>query len=562
VKTVGVQVLWILRSPGIKRNLRFLGKFAALQVTLVVLYAVLFDLFMYMEGREYSFITGVYWTLTTMSTLGFGDITFQSDTGRLFSVVVLLSGMVFMLVLLPFIIIEFIYTPLIKAQTAARTPRELSPQVRDHVLLTSYDAVTQSLIAKLQQYRTPYALIVGDIKQAIEYHDLGLNVLLGDVDDPETYRKARVHQAALVAATTEHDALNTNIAFTVREMCERVPLVSLAHHVDSVDILELAGSTQVLLMSELMGAALARCYSGGGANAHVLGEVDKVLMVEVRAASTPWVGRTLGDASFREEFGINVAGIWERGRFQLAGPLSRIQEQSVLIMAMSSEQLEDFRRRQGDVAPSPGSVLIIGAGMVGQATARALQAQGIEFQLVERNPRKNPFSEQSVIGDAADLAVLKKAGVDTCSTVIITTHSDDVNVFLTIYCRRLRPDAQLVARATHERNVATLHRAGADFVLSYASMGASAIFNHLRHGSVQMMVEGLYAKRIPIPPGMRGKSLLESQVRARTGCSVVAVDDGKKLVVNPSATLPMPMLGEVVLIVTPESEQRFVEEFG
>jgi hypothetical protein len=54
------------------------------------------------EGRQYSWVTGFYWTLTTMSTLGFGDITFHSDAGRLFSVVVLLSGIVFLLVMLPF----------------------------------------------------------------------------------------------------------------------------------------------------------------------------------------------------------------------------------------------------------------------------------------------------------------------------------------------------------------------------------------------------------------------------------------------------------------------------
>nr|MBF0222247.1 hypothetical protein [Desulfobulbaceae bacterium] len=33
------------------------------------------------EGREFSWITGFYWTLTVMSTLGFGDITFQTDLG-------------------------------------------------------------------------------------------------------------------------------------------------------------------------------------------------------------------------------------------------------------------------------------------------------------------------------------------------------------------------------------------------------------------------------------------------------------------------------------------------
>ncbi|NIP80294.1 MAG: potassium channel protein, partial [Gemmatimonadetes bacterium] len=68
---------------------------------------------------------------------------------------------------------------------------------------------------------------------------------------------------------------------------------------------------------------------------------------------------------------------------------------------------------------------------------------------------------------------------------------DATNIYLTIYCRRLRPDVQIVSRATLERNVTTLHRAGADFVMSYSSMGANAILNVLQSGDVVMVAEGL-----------------------------------------------------------------------
>ena len=51
------------------------------------------------EGEEHSWITGFYLTLVVMTTLGFGDITFTSDIGRVFSIVVLLSGVVLLLVM-------------------------------------------------------------------------------------------------------------------------------------------------------------------------------------------------------------------------------------------------------------------------------------------------------------------------------------------------------------------------------------------------------------------------------------------------------------------------------
>lgn len=44
-----------------------------------------------------------------MSTLGFGDITFHTDLGRAFSMLVVISGLMFLLVLMPFTFIEFFY---------------------------------------------------------------------------------------------------------------------------------------------------------------------------------------------------------------------------------------------------------------------------------------------------------------------------------------------------------------------------------------------------------------------------------------------------------------------
>ncbi len=563
MKTVGIQTVLMLASRRLRRNVVFLVKFCVFLVGLIVGYALLFDLFMYLEGREYSFVTGLYWSLTTMTTLGYGDITFHSDAGRAFSLVVLLSGMVFMLVLLPFIIIQFVYTPIVQAQEASRAPKELPPETIGHVLLTSYDAVSQALIARLELEGVPYALIVSDIKEAVGMHDLGLRVMVGDVDDPETYRKARVKRAALMAVTAENDPLNTNIVFTMRPFSEVVPVVSIVQNPEAQDILELAGATQVLLLSELLGRTMANCAGGGRSTAHVMGELGELLMVEAHAHGTKWVGHTLAEAAFGERLGINVAGIWERGRFELAGPHSRITESSVLFMGLSAEQLERYNALVGDDGRQPGRVLIIGGGSVGRAAARTLEAQQIDYRIVERTDLPDAGAAGRVVaGDAADLDVLRAAGFDEAAAVLVTTHDDDTNIYLTIYCRRLRPNVLLVSRATHERNVATLHRAGADFVFSAASMGANAIYNHLRRGTTLMMVEGLFAKRVPVPPGLRGRTLVEAQVRARSGCSVVALEHQDKLTVNPPPTLPLPEDGRLVLIVTPETEQRFHKAFG
>ena len=104
-------ILSYLSSPVRRRNLRVVAWLLVALVLLVALFSVIFHVLMAREGRDHSWTTGVYWTLTTMSTLGFGDITFESDAGRAFSVVVLISGALFILVLLPFAFIQFVFTP-------------------------------------------------------------------------------------------------------------------------------------------------------------------------------------------------------------------------------------------------------------------------------------------------------------------------------------------------------------------------------------------------------------------------------------------------------------------
>src|SRR5699024_4703118 len=171
------------------------------------------------EGQEHSWITGFYWTLTVMSTLGFGDITFQSDLGRIFSVIVLMSGMVSLLILLPFTFIEFFYSPWLEAQSNAWAPRELLPDTENHVIITHFNSVTRTLIEKLNHYQYSYVLLNDNLNRALELHDQGYRIVVGELDDPQTYKRLRIHNASLVI-TAGTDMVNSNICNTVRELSE------------------------------------------------------------------------------------------------------------------------------------------------------------------------------------------------------------------------------------------------------------------------------------------------------------------------------------------------------
>ncbi|TVR20462.1 MAG: potassium channel protein [Anaerolineaceae bacterium] len=544
-------------------NIIVLLRFFFATAALVGVYSVIFHYIMEYEGRSESWITGIYWTLTVMSTLGFGDITFTSDLGRIFSAVVLLSGIIFLLVLLPFTFIEFFYAPWMKAQQAARAPRQVSHKLEGHIVLTAFDAISKSLIKRIQNYHYDYVLIVPDLQQALHLHDMGYKIMVGDLDDPETYRLARVEHAALVASTSS-DQINANVAFTVREVSETVMIIATASFSASVDLLELAGCNQVLQPANMIGQTLARQVASGASRAHIIGSFDDLKITEAAVRGTPLVDKTLLESNLRVDTGVNVLGTWERGHFQTAMPDTVMNENTILVMAGTEEQIKRYNQLYCRTAEEMPPVIIIGGGRVGRAAARALKTKGVDYRIVERTPERIRDPEKYVLGDGAELQVLHRAGIRKATSIIITTHDDDMNVYLTIYCRRLRPDAQIISRTALDRNVATLHRAGADFVMSYASTGANAIINLMGRDNILMVAEGLDVFEVPIPDSLVGKTLAETDIRERTGCTVIALHingGSKQTLPMPDPHEPLPPNVRLILIGELQAEKCFLDMY-
>ena len=540
------------------RNFRALFRFVLILAGLVTSYSFLFQLFMAHEGQQHSMVTGFYWTLSTMSTLGYGDVRFITDPGRLFSIVVLLSGIVFMLVLLPFIFIELFYEPWMEARAADLIPRSVPEDMNDHVILTFYGPVSAVLIEKLEHFNYPYVVVLPEVKQVTQLVDAGINSILGELNDPETWEKARVEHAALVA-TTRDDIVNTSVVFTVRGITDKTPVVATARSADSGQILKLAGSSRVLDLTRLVAESLARRVSGGANISHVIGKIDDLLIAEVDSGRTSLIGK--GYLEAQRLTSVSIVGFWARGSFEIGQADSVIKENTLLVMAGSRHQFKEFDANfQAEaVQPPSNPVIIIGGGRVGRASAAALKRRGVEYRVVEKLEERVLEPEIYIHGSAGDKSVLQLAGIETAQTVIITTGDDETNIYLTIFCRLLRPDIQIICRTTFERNLAAMHRAGCDMALSYASLGANALFNLLHRVDLLMVAEGLGVFKVPVPEELVGKTLAEADLRQRTNCSVIGIDSHDKTTTNPEPDFRLPEQGEIVLIGTPESETEFLK---
>ena len=555
------QYLGVLRTTIGSGNLKFFYRFFFFLVLLMLVYTVVFHELQAREGRDYTWFTGFYWTLTTMTTLGYGDIVFTGDLGRLFSMCVLLTGLTTLIIVLPVAFVEFIYRPWLSAHSIARAPRMLDPSFRDHVIITHHDEVTSSLAARLNQYGNDYVFIISDLDDALRLHDQGLNVVYGDLDNSETYRHANVDQASLVVATGK-DTQNTSIAFTIRNINQAISILATANSPDSVDILELAGCTHVIQLGQQMGQLLARLASSVDSMSHVLGNVEDLMVADAGIVDTPLIGKTLRETRLRELTGVTVVGVWERGSFRVIAPDTPLTERMILVLLGTESQITSYNELFAIYNITDPPLVIIGGGRVGRSAGFTLAESGLDYRIIEQQADRIRNDRHYVLGDAADIETMKKAGLMEAPTVIITTHEDDMNIYLTIYCRKLRPDIQIIARAKQERNVEALHRAGADFVMSYASMGANIILNLLKRNDIVMITEGLNFFRVRLPLELAGKTIAESQIYQETGCYVTAVFTGEESIVSPPPSMKLPSESEILLIGPIEAENKYLERYG
>ena len=121
-----------------------------------------------------------------------------------------------------------------------------------------------------------------------------------------------------------------------------------------------------------------------------------------------------------------------------------------------------------------------------------------------------------------------------------------MNIYLAAYCRRLNPEIRIVSRITYERNVEAVHRAGADFALSYTSLGVAAVVARLDERELSVIGGGFDLATLPLPRRLVGRTLAESEIGARTGLFVLAIQRDGHVVTNPPASTPLaPTAGTV-----------------
>ena len=122
--------------------------------------------------------------------------------------------------------------------------------------------------------------------------------------------------------------------------------------------------------------------------------------------------------------------------------------------------------------------------------------------------------------------------------------------------------SMIVSRITHERNLEAIHRAGADFVLSYTTLGIEAVMSLLRGYPPVLLGEGVELFSVAVPASLVNRTLGDSGIGSATGLTVIALQQGERLVAPLASETRLPAGAEIFMLGSPDQRDAFIEAFG
>ena len=201
-----------------------------------------------------------YFTLVTASTVGYGDLTAQTQVGRLFSMSVLIIGVASF-----GLAAGTLLGPAIEARFAAAlgtmTDSELS-MLENHIIVLGYGELTEPILEELDNSDISYIVVTPDSERAASLRSRDIKVLTGDPSDEQPLHDAGIERAIGVVAATNNDAEDALAILTARELNPDVRIVAAATQRENSRKLKRAGADAVISPAVIGGHLLVQSALG------------------------------------------------------------------------------------------------------------------------------------------------------------------------------------------------------------------------------------------------------------------------------------------------------------
>ncbi len=267
-------------------------------------YSLLFD---------YSFIDGLYMTIITITTIGFGEVHPFGTGEKIFTIGLILSSLfTFGYAVSSFS--EYLISGQFFHQLKIKKVQQKIDQLKGHTIVCGYGRNGKQAIAKLNSYNKDFVIVEADtniIKYLDEKEILNIE---GDATIDETLIKAGVLNADYLITALPSDADNLFVVLTANQLNKNCKIISRASKETSYSKLKIAGAENVIMPDKLGGAHMASLV----VTPDVLEFVDRLTiegdtsanLEEIAIDNLPneYIGKTILDLDLRKKTGCTVIG--------------------------------------------------------------------------------------------------------------------------------------------------------------------------------------------------------------------------------------------------------------
>lgn len=317
--------------------------YVSISAFLVLIYSLVFLYLMRTyENREYEFITAVYWVIVSMTTVGYGDIYFNSQVGHLFSAIVILSGVVMIFGYL----FPLVLTPQLEKRLRKELPSKVPIDLKSHIIICGYNQLVETLIIELDEYKIPFMVIDEKGKNIKQLISSKIICVYGDAADENVLLNSNILSARMLIAN-QSDEKNASVILTAKKI-SNIEVISLVENVAKAGYLKYAGSDRVISPKTLFGKYIGR-KAIDPLTDHLAGATkffEDLSIVELPIyPRSVLIGKKLKDAFIHQRTGTNIVGLWSSGKLSLnPQPEDLIRENSVLLAVGTEKQLEALKK--------------------------------------------------------------------------------------------------------------------------------------------------------------------------------------------------------------------------
>lgn len=288
--------------------------------------------------EDWQAFDALYMTIITLATVGFREVHELSPEGKVFTIVLIISGTGIIAYTLSSLI-QFTLEGQLRKILGRKKLESRIGKLRDHYIICGYGRIGHLICREFQSRPTPFVIVEQNPNHIERLEREGYMYVEGDATDDETLQAAGIeHAKGLITAVTS-DTDNVYITLTARGLNPKLFILARAGEEGAEKKLMRAGASKVISPYTIGASRMAQAILRPSvvdfielatASEHLALQIEEIRI----AANSVLAGKNLINSGIRQSMGIIIVGIKESdGKMTFNPPPEKnIEPNSVLII--------------------------------------------------------------------------------------------------------------------------------------------------------------------------------------------------------------------------------------